>query len=193
MIPDLISDGKNRAAQALENWLVRDGDWNDALAALIARTGASTLMINRWLSGEVKPSAHTIEAIGRLTDGAVTGAMWDEMVLPTVIGIDPDDLRGEASAMFNINDAIPATVAPVPTPALLCEISGPLGTMPSGAPFRVITDPVAPGLFVLAGPGVALVLDESLGWAMREALTMGLQDIRAEARPIAAAAGRTIG
>lgn len=186
----MIAGANNRGAAALMLCRLQADADGKPITARLTDIAGGWQGLERWESGEVLPGESEREEIGRLTDGAVTGAMWDEAVPAGVQSANEE--TGNVIAFSRFSKTIDLE-RPAPAPALLCEISGPLGTMPSGAPFRVMTDPVAPGLFVLAGPGVALVLDESLGWAMCEALTMGLQDIRAEARPIAAAAGRTIG
>lgn len=161
----------NRGAEALVDWMfARIGTTEESVADAL---GFSLDTIARWISGSVMPGEDEREAIGRLTNGVVLGAMWDE----AVTGIVTDTVPADA----------PADIAAAPLsfyPALLCEISGPMGTVPPGPLFRTITDPMRPGLFVVAGMGQALVLDETQGWALREALTIGLQDVRADRVPV---------
>lgn len=184
----------NRGGQAFSGWLETESWFPGATAIDRARLvasmlGVSTEMIDRWISADATPGEDEREAIGRLSEGAVTGAMWDEPV-----GIDDgdgDDVASFLRSCRGLKIGMPPTPPAVIHPALLCELGGPIGSLPSGPPFRSITDPVHPGLFVLAGPGVAIVLDETLGWAMREALTIGLQDVRAAAHP--STSGQIIG
>lgn len=190
----MIAGGVNRGAQALNGWLAYNFVYREGRVA--CTLGVSIETIGRWRSGEATPGEDEREAIGRLTEGAVTGAMWDETVLPTVIGVDPGDPRGDVTGRFVVDEAGQVDSSPpLPflPPALLCAISGPLGTVPSGPPFRATIDPTCPGQFVLAGPGMAIVLDETLGWSMRDALTAGLQDIRGAGTGAGATTGSLIG
>lgn len=153
----------NRGASALGEWIITDPDASRVLQIIELAGSGSTYV--RWVNGQVIPGDEAREAIARATENAVTWSMWDEAA---------------PSADASVPDPEPEPQPePAPSPALLCELGGVAGTVPPGPLFRAIIDPARPGVFVLAGLGFGLVLDEAGAWALRDAATAGLADLRA--------------
>lgn len=149
----------NRGALALGEWIVSDPDPSRVIQ--LAELAGSGSTYTRWVNGRVIPGDEAREAIARVTENAVTWSMWDE-------------------AAPSADAAVPEPQPEIaPSPALLCELGGVAGTVPPGPLFRAIVDPARPGVFVLAGLGFGLVLDEASAWALRDAATAGLADLRA--------------
>lgn len=122
--------------------------------------------VERMLAGTLAPCQEWGEELGRLTEGALTSAMflkpWD--------GVLPEQPPERADA---------AEGRPVEA---LAVIHGRLGEVPSGPLFKHMIDPTHPGTFVVTGLGMAWTFDENSGFAMRTAIAAGLMDVAA-ARP----------
>jgi hypothetical protein len=144
----------NRGAKALRAWIDDDSSMTRAVDICEVANGMFSTF-DRWLEGLVLPCDEDRARIAELTDNAVTWAMWDEAV-----AVSP-----------------PVNVAPAAKPALLCELSGPLGTVPSGQLFRAIVDPARSGVLTVSGLGLAIVLDEVGATALRDVLAKGLVDL----------------
>jgi len=144
----------NRGAKALRAWIDDDQSMTRAVDICELANGMFSTF-DRWLEGLVLPSDEDRARIAELTDNAVTWAMWDEAV-----AVSPPD-----------------KAKPAGKPALLCEISGPLGTVPSGPLFRAIVDPARSGVLTVSGLGLAVVLDEVCATALRDVLANGLVDL----------------
>jgi len=72
--------------------------------------------------------------------------------------------------------------APVPQPPgnqMTCTIDGPIGTLPQGPVWRAIVAEER-DRFVLAGPGVALVLDRFTAKAMLAVLSTAIEEMERE-------------
>jgi len=145
----------NRGAKALRAWIDDDSSMTRAVDICEVANGMLSTF-DRWLEGLVLPCDEDRARIAELTDNAVTWAMWDEAV-----AVSP----------------VQAKTEPAAKPALLCELSGPLGTVPSGPLFRAIVDPARSGVLTVSGLGLAVVLDEVGATALRDVLANGLVDL----------------
>ena len=122
--------------------------------------------LQQILAGLWSPTDDVWDAIGHASDGAIARTMFS------------DPYPGELPPVEGAFDA------PVATPdadRVLVEIGGPIGTVPRGQVWNAVH--AFGSQFALVGPGVAIVLDETNAWAMRGALTDGLQALRRHREP----------
>jgi hypothetical protein len=124
--------------------------------------------LHRLLAGVIRPGDAMAEWLGDISSGAVTTAMFDRAY------------TGEWPFAFAAAESVAEVTAPDAT-GVLVEIDGPIGTLPLGPVWQAVHG--FGNQFALVGPGVALVLDETNAWAMRGALTDGLQALRRHREP----------
>lgn len=168
----------NRGAEALADWIVANAEHIDQPKPSNHPLQCGTV-IERILAGDVLPDEAFAVDLAEATEGAV---------LPEMFGLPTHDMQtsslAEVAPHSTVRDGAasepgsPPVPASTPTPGLP-PLGALGGALPPGRLFHPIADARLPGGFVLTGCGVMLCLDESTAKAMRDALTAGIDHLRA--------------
>lgn len=169
----------NKGAVALADWLIAKADFLEKPVPGCHPLNSGTTM-ERILAGDILPEEEFALALAEATEGAV---------LPEMFGL-PSDTGSSASGALPLNVGAegkasePGNIPPAPAsaPSIIGDLP-PLGVLggplPSGRLFHPIADGRFPGGFVLTGCGIAINLDESTAAALRDAVTAGIEHLRA--------------
>lgn len=173
-------DGRpsSAGAKALAHWLMEHRDY-----IALPKPGSHPLnygtTIERILAGDLLPEEEFAIDLAEMSEGDI---------LPAMFGLMPDRVAIESSVsgVFALSpgmdveapEPMRTPAAPVPS-SILPPIGALGGALPPGRLFHPIADTRFPQGFVLTGCGIMLCLDESTANAMRDALAVGIDHLRA--------------
>lgn len=173
-------DGRpsSAGAKALAHWLVEHRDFIDRPKSGTHPLNCGTT-IERILAGDLLPEEDFAIDLAEMSEGAI---------LPAMFGLTPADPVLQESSVpgfplspgMDVEAPEPARLSLAPVPSSPLPPLGALGgALPPGRLFHPIADTRFPQGFVLTGCGMMLCLDESTAKAMRDALSVGIDHLRA--------------
>eukprot|EP01136_Pigoraptor_vietnamica_P018423 Opistho-1_new@64812 len=169
----------SKGAMALAHWLIAHADMIERPVTADHPLNFGTT-IERILAGDILPEEEFANALADMTAGAVLPAMFGLHAEPSSCASGP--ARQTADAQEKTPEPGPDSPAPASARSMPGDLP-PLGVLggqlPAGRLFHPIADGRFPGGFVLTGCGIAINLDESTAAALRDAVTIGIEHLRA--------------